>query len=412
MAGEKPGGSGGRRPVPTIDLTASEVASEPPHTTESVRSDSTGQTEENAQPEQQNSEQVQSGEDDGRPTNGSGWKQVLASLGAALPIGAILLLVLVGAWVSYISSAREHALAAKLAAIEAQLRELAAGRAPPNADGKFEELAARIARIEAAPARPAAADSGLAGRVAAAESATRSLADSIASLKNRIEEVATTAREARSRADATAPRTPESAAVDQRELDALANRIGAVEQTARAMQGELAKPTVDHAVRRVLVASALKAAVERGEPFAAELAAAKPLAADRLAPLEPFARSGVPSVQALTRELLGLVPSMLPTAASKPREASGLLERLQVERFVRIRPVGEAVGDDPAAIVARVESRATQADVAGALAELRKLPVDLRAPAETWIRKVEARDAAVELSRKFAAEAMDALGKF
>jgi hypothetical protein len=62
-------------------------------------------------------------------------------------------------------------------------------------------------------------------------------------------------------------------------------------------------------------------------------------------------------------------------------------------------------------MVARIESRAAQADLAGALAELRKLPAELRAPADEWIRKAEARAAAVEASRRFSAEAMEALAR-
>ena len=50
--------------------------------------------------------------------------------------------------------------------------------------------------------------------------------------------------------------------------------------------------------------------------------------------------------------------------------------RLQAnaEKLVRIRPIEETSGNDPLAIVARIEIRAAQADIAGALAELAKLP--------------------------------------
>jgi hypothetical protein len=79
------------------------------------------------------------------------------------------------------------------------------------------------------------------------------------------------------------------------------------------------------------------------------------------------------------------------------------------EKLVRIRPIEEFAGDDPAAIIARIEARAAQADLAGALAELAKLPPGLRAGAQGWIAKTEARNAAVELSRRFAADAVAAL---
>ena len=71
---------------------------------------------------------------------------------------------------------------------------------------------------------------------------------------------------------------------------------------------------------------------------------------------------------------------------------------------MRIRPIDEAAGDDPAAIVRRIEMRAAQGNLAGAMAELAKLPAGARALAKEWVAKVEARNAAVEASRRFAAD--------
>jgi hypothetical protein len=78
---------------------------------------------------------------------------------------------------------------------------------------------------------------------------------------------------------------------------------------------------------------------------------------------------------------------------------------------VRIRPLDEVAGSDPAAIVARVEFKAMHADLAGALAELAALPEGVRAPAQAWIGKAQARAAAIEASRKLAADALAGLGK-
>ena len=73
---------------------------------------------------------------------------------------------------------------------------------------------------------------------------------------------------------------------------------------------------------------------------------------------------------------------MLRAAGAPPRDG-GFLERLQAnaEKLVRIRPVDEEPrGDDRAAMLARVEQRAAQGNIAGALAELAKLPAEARAP--------------------------------
>jgi hypothetical protein len=415
MAGDKPG-SGGRRPMPTIELTAAEVANQ------GEKPDSASSP--SAAPAEDIAEQPETSAADDRmpippppPPRDGTWRSRIVpwSLGAA----AAALLILISAWAATMWSARDDTmlLAARLAAVDVQLQELAA-RPVPNGGAKVDDLSARVSRIEAAPVRPPATDPALAARLAAAETAAKSLTDNLAALNRRLEEVATAAREARGRADAAAGQNADQSAVvatERRDLDALAGRIATLEQSVKAMAGELAKRTssADRAARLALAAAALQAAVERGEPFVAELAAAKLLAGDAgwLAPLEPFARAGVPSVAALSRELQGLTASLLPTGAGKPQ--GGFLDRLQAnaERLVRIRPVGEAAGNDPAAMVARIESRAAQADLAGALAELRKLPAELRAPAEEWIRKAEGRTAAVETSRRFAAEAMEALGR-
>src|SRR5205823_1979873 len=156
-------------------------------------------------------------------------------------------------------------------------------------------------------------------------------------------------------------------------------------------------------VRLAVVAAMLRAAIERGEPFGSELRAAQVLADDPavLAPLEGFATSGVPAAATLARELARLTPSLLNAGAAPAPDAS-ILARLQSSagKLVRVRPIEEMPGDELAAIVARIELRAAQVDVAGALAELAKLPPVLSAPAQAWTDKARAREAAVEAGRK------------
>jgi hypothetical protein len=98
-----------------------------------------------------------------------------------------------------------------------------------------------------------------------------------------------------------------------------------------------------------------------------------------------------------------------------PPRDGGFLEKLQAGaeklNLVRIRPIGEVAGDDPAAIVARIEAKASQADIAGALAELAKLPPAVRAPADGWSKKAETRLAALDASRRISADALAGLGK-
>ena len=245
-------------------------------------------------------------------------------------------------------------------------------------------------------------------------------------LGRRNDEIASIAGEARTRADAAAAAVAElkkaqpsaAPAVKPAEIEALNTRIAALERAAKAMEAQLAGRVAgdgtDRSLRLVVVASTLNAAVERGAPFVAELAAAKAAAPDPklLAALEPFAASGVPSAAALARELTALMPALAKAVGTTPRDGS-ILDRLKAnaEKIVRVRPIDEATGDDPAAVVRRIEMRAEQGNLNGAVAEIAKLPDSARALTKEWVAKVQARNAAVEASRRFAADALASIGK-
>jgi hypothetical protein len=241
----------------------------------------------------------------------------------------------------------------------------------------------------------------------------------VADLARRADDNATATREARGQADAALTAADAAkAAAEKNNVEALANRVAALERASKTLGDEVAKSLTaaggDRPLRAVVAAQALRAAVERGDAFAAELAAAKALApgAPALAPLEPFAANGLPSGATMARQLSDLAPAML-KAVDAPAPQGGFLDRLQAnaEKLVRIRPVGEAPGDDPAAVISRAQAKAARSDLAGAVAELNALPANVRAPAEDWIKKAEARNAAVNASRRFVADALAALGK-
>ena len=133
---------------------------------------------------------------------------------------------------------------------------------------------------------------------------------------------------------------------------------------------------------------------------------------DALKPLDTFASTGVPNTNALNRELLALLPKLSPAAAPSTT-GSGIVDRLQAgaSRLVRIERTEPVAGNDRSAIVARVTAAALRNDIAEARRELKTLAPDDRAPAQAWIDKADARDAALAASRQFTAEAMVALGK-
>jgi hypothetical protein len=277
----------------------------------------------------------------------------------------------------------------------------------------MEELAARIARLESAP--PAASMNSFTANI---EQAIQPFQTAVEDLARRTEDNATAVREARRNADAALVAADAArVAVERTNVEALSNRIAALESATKSLTDDVAKGLAanqDKPLRAAVAAQALQAAFERGDPFAAELAAAKTVVPDvqALAPLEPFAANGLPSVATLARQLSDVTPAVL-KATPAPEPASGFLDRLQAnaERLVRIRPIDEAPGDDPAAVVSRAQAKASRSDLTGAAAELNALPASLRAPADNWIKKVEARAAALNASRRVVADSLASLGK-
>jgi hypothetical protein len=332
---------------------------------------------------------------------------------------ALIGLVLAGIGIAGLVVSRDNgmrAFDARLAGAERVVRELASRAPTAVADPKaLEELTRRVAKLEAAAtAQPTASDPALGARIAALEAELKAMAETIGNLRSRDEEVLAAARDARARADASAaalaelaqkiPAATAATAAERSALEALANRVTAVERSEKAVERS------DRAVRLTLAATALNTAVERGDGFATELATAKALGADAklVAALEPFARTGVPPAAALARAFSELAPSLQQGA---PRE--GVLARLQLnaEKLIRIRRVDEPAGSDAGAIVARAEAKASRGDIAAAVSELAQLPPDARTPAEAWIKSAQARIAALDASRRLAADALSGLGK-
>jgi len=257
---------------------------------------------------------------------------------------------------------------------------------------------------------------GLAGS-AATDGAIKSLADASSALRGRVDELAALAQGANDAAARSSGAFGARAAEIAGAVETMNGRIAALEGTLKGLQAAVSRPTapdVDRAARFAVAALALRGAVERGDPFASELAAMKPLVSDQasLAPLEEFAAIGVPAAAALAREL-----SLLAAARQKVPEpeppGAGVIDRLQAAagKLVRIRPVDAPAAADAGDAIARVEIQAARGDLAGALAALAQLPTPERAAFEPWIKKAQGRALAVERVAQLAGAALDALGK-
>src|SRR6266850_4824189 len=286
----------------------------------------------------------------------------------------------------------------------------ATSSAPPFNAAVIDDLAARVAGIEARISKPAAPapDPAMAKRVEALEKSIASLRGDLSGLRAQSEKLAASVNDVKS--------TPRESAASV-DLSAINERIAQVERATRAQASEMAqgsaKPADDVPLRRLVAASVLDVSVRQGEPYAAALAAAKSLAenADALKPLDDFAATGVPSAASLSRELLTLVPKLSP-APENATGGSGIVERLQAgaAKLVRIERT-DGVGNDRGAVVARVTAAALRNDFAEARRELKTLAPADRAAAQGWLDKADARDAALAASRQFASDTMAALAK-
>jgi hypothetical protein len=277
-------------------------------------------------------------------------------------------------------------------------------------------LAARIASVESKTSTPAAAasDPAVAARVEALEKSIGSLRGELADVRAQSDKLAAAVDTVKSAPAESAP-PPDLAAINE--------RLARIERTTSAQSAEIAqegakiadsKPADDALLRRVVAASLLDVLVRTGDPYSAALAAAKSLAAnaDVLKPLDDFAASGVPSVAALSRELLTLVPKPSPPAPETATTGTGLADRLEAGavKLFRVQRAA-AVDTDRGAIVARVTAAARRNDITEARRELNTLAPADRAAAQAWLDKAAARDAALAASRQFAADAMAALAK-
>jgi len=382
-----------RRRPPTIDLTATEVDAEKPAAASAPSEGSSGQ---------------QTGEPaPGRP------RSPITTAVAGLAAGAIAVVAIgAGLWFG--------------GYVPPGLLPASPSAQPPN-NAAIADISARLNKIEGAvatqkPSPPPQPDPALASRLAAAEAATKSLSDSLAALTHRVDDAAAAAQNALAQAKSasTAADAAKSAAqtdVARSDLDALSARIAPLESTVKTLADDIKHETAtadDRAARLAVATEALRAAVERGMPYQAELAAVKSLGADQnaTAPLEAFAEAGVPRAAALAHELASLTPA-LQQAAEPASSNNSFLGRLEnnARRLVEITPVDAPPGDDPASVVTRISVDAEHGDIAAALTDIAKLPDAAKPLAAAWVEKAQARNAAIAASRKLAADALAALSK-
>ena len=262
--------------------------------------------------------------------------------------------------------------------------------------GLRQATAARALADASAPASVPAETQALVARLAAVETAASAA-----------EETANTALQAANRAAERPAASPVDLRPLETRLQGLDQRLAAAEAEARVMKSEvLAReaPVValarrSEATSLAVVAQSIGQALDQGAPFDAALAVAAGLGADpsKMAPLQAVAKTGPPTTRAIA--LLWAAEGRAAFEATQEPDADqGWLDRLKAgaARVVRVRPAGEAPGDDPAGLVGRIDAAMGRGAIGEAFAAWNRLPEPAKAASRGFAEAARKRVAAEE----------------
>ncbi len=423
----EPAGPDERHP-PTIELKATEVQNPgqdtPQGSGQDTASSPAGAAETSGSELSDSARQHGPGPTETTPPPARGSSQMIFHAMSAIVGAVVAAAIVAGLWIGGIVPPRQGTEPSATAP-----SATASSATAPSSE--VQDLAARVSKLEHAVANQPN-QQAVTGRLAALEAQTKSLDDSLAALNHRLDGIAGTsdsaakqAAAAQSAAQAAKTASDQAsqasqAGVQTSDFDALAARVAALESTAKGLAEATSQASSDdRAARLSLAAQALHAAVERGAPYQAELAAVKALGAPQnaVSSLEPSAAPGVASAAALAQELTNLVPALQHAVDTSTGETSSgattILGRLEANarHLVRITPVTAPAGNTPAAVVARIEADAARADIAAAQSDIAALPDSAKPLAVGWLAKAKARDAALDASRQITADALAALSK-
>lgn len=261
------------------------------------------------------------------------------------------------------------ALQERIEALE-KTADLSAGGATSTLTALESQLGELSSKVEGLASSGA---SDLTDRVTALQSAHSSQQTSLAQLQSTVSGLANTITTDEAKQDET--------------LKALDERLASIEKS-------LSAPREDIRVARALAAANLKAAIDRGGAFMAELEAFASVDgdSDAIGQLRNLAASGVPSRSALLNEFPSVANDII-NAAGGSTEESGWVGRLvdSASSLVQVRPVGEVSGDSVEAIVARMENKLNNGDLQGAVDEWKTLPEASQKASEAYEKDLEAR---------------------
>ena len=260
------------------------------------------------------------------------------------------------------------------------------------------------------------------------ETVTGTVQDELSTLTSRVGALETSLAEAPPTTGATDPAMAEQLAALSARLDELAaapqtgadsEAIAALEADIESLRAEAASAnaqlsearsqiaaltqsadesaSADAAtIRLPLIFSALESAFDTGRAFETELAALRQAMPDTLVPeaVAGRAAAGLPRPEMVAGQLQAALPDML---AGRPANADAGWQDATADWFrglVAMRPTGAVEGNDPDAIIARLEAAVDRRDFVAAAAELKALPETMQRGATGFAADIESLGAA------------------
>lgn len=205
------------------------------------------------------------------------------------------------------------------------------------------------------------------------------------------------------------------------ELAPLKKMLETPKTEVRATQEPVVGTPPGDAAALAVVAQSLRDKLDRGAPYRAELAALEKLGVDagRVAPLKAMADKGAPGAQALLQSFRTIASATAQAGrqtdppAQQTSATAGFFDRLtrNAASLVRIRPVGDAPGDDSGALVSRIETALERGDVRQAVAQWDALPPAAQQSSRDWAERARTRAEADASVRQILDEAIERLGR-
>ncbi|NKK71781.1 hypothetical protein GFM13_15600 [Rhizobium leguminosarum bv. viciae] len=278
---------------------------------------------------------------------------------------------------------------------------------PETADlaGEIDGLKQTVANLAA---NPASTDDGeLAKRVAALETAAKAPAAGAPADSVNVEALNQKIVELTGQLDQLRATLAQSSEQQTTNGADIAKRLEEAEK-------KLNEPREDVAVARAIAAAALKAAIDRGGPFLAELDTFAGVAPDdpTVADLKAFAETGIPSRTELVAEVPDVATAIV-EAVNQPDPNQSWSDRLMssAKSLVTVRPVGNIEGESVEAIAARMEEKVKNGDLPGASAEWNSLPALGKQASAAFKQSLEARIRVEELVGGALSKAVSGTGK-